>query len=68
MKLFLKKDIPSFIFVASLTVLGVFLTLILLGNQNDKEQLGAIIGIIGSFCLAASMYLTILKRNKTTSE
>jgi len=55
---------PSFIFVASLTILGVYLALILLGNQNDKEQLGAVIGVIGSTCLAASMYLTISKRNK----
>lgn len=68
MKSFLKKDIPSFIFVASLTVLGVFLALILLGKQNDKEQLGAIIGAVGSLCLAASMYLTISKRNKANSE
>ncbi len=64
MRPFLKKDIPSFIFVISLTIFGLFLALILIGNQNDKEQLGSYIGLINMFLLATSMFLTIQKRNK----
>ena len=68
MKPFLRKDMPSFIFVASITVFGVFLALTLLGNQNEKEQLGSYLGLISMFCLAASMYITISKRYKKKNE
>lgn len=64
MKPFLRKDIPSFLFVGSLGIFGVFLALILLGKQTEREQLGAILGMVSMFLVALSLYNTISKRNK----
>jgi len=65
MKPFLNKDIPSFLFFGSLTVFGVFLALVVLGKQTDKEQLGAILGMASMFLAALSLYFTISNRNKS---
>lgn len=59
-----RKKGARIILVVSLILLGAFVTLIIIGDQTEKQRLGAILGAISSLCLSASMYLSILKMNK----
>ncbi|GAA0739214.1 hypothetical protein [Gaetbulibacter jejuensis] len=65
MKPFLNKDLPSIIFVLSITIFGAFLALILLGEQSEKERLGSYIGMMSMFLVALSSFITISKKNRT---
>jgi len=64
MKNFLKKDIPSVLFVLSITLFGLFLALILFGLQNYNQKLGSYIGMASMFLISISLFITISKKNK----
>lgn len=64
MKPFLGKNLHSVLFVLSLSVFGISLALILLGNQTDNERLGSYFVMGSMLMVAISMYITISKKHK----
>lgn len=67
MNTFLRKDALSFFFVASITVFGLCLALLLVGENSEKGKLGLYFTMASMLLTAINLFMTISKRNKKTS-
>jgi len=63
MKTFLRRDIRSILFVATLTLIGITIAFMLMYELNDREKLGAILVLISSALSAIGIGLSIKKSN-----
>ena len=68
MTTFLKKDIPSTLFILSITVFGLCLALLLVGENSEKGKLGLYFTMASMLLTAISLFMTISKRNEKLSK
>lgn len=66
MESFLKKDIRSFLFVISLTFVGIVIAFIILNSLTEREYLGIILVLASSVLTTIGLGLSIQKSRKNT--
>lgn len=64
MDTFLRKDALSFFFVASITVFGLCLVLLFVGENTEKGKSELYFTMASMLLTAINLFMTISKRNK----